>query len=97
MKSAVLPQVRIEPALRANLEAVLVEGETLSTFVESSVRRAAELRHAQRNFDARCGTALKDFLATGLSHGSDTGLAELRQRTETRRTQLQSRSTDGTA
>jgi hypothetical protein len=97
MKSAVLPQVRIEPALRADLEAVLFEGETLPAFVESSVRRAVELRHTQRNFDARCGTALKDFLTTGLSHGSDTVLAELRQRTEARRTQLQSRSPDGAA
>jgi hypothetical protein len=97
MKSAVLPQVRIEPALLADLADVLVEGETVSAFVESSVRRAVELRHARRNFDVRCGAALNDFLATGLSHGSDTVLAELRQRTEARCTQLQSRSTDGAA
>jgi hypothetical protein len=35
MKSAVIPQVRVEPELRAELEAVLKDGETLSEFVES--------------------------------------------------------------
>jgi len=36
MKSVVLPQVRIEPALRAAVEAVLAESETLSTFPTES-------------------------------------------------------------
>ncbi|ABM96910.1 YlcI/YnfO family protein [Methylibium petroleiphilum] len=89
MKSAVLPQVRIEPELRTELESVLAEGETLSSFVESSVRRAIEHRQALRDFDARCDASLKHFLATGQSHGSDELLAELRQRTEARRAQLQ--------
>lgn len=90
MKSAVLPQVRIEPDLRMQLEAVLAEGETLSAFVESSVRRAIEHRQALRDFDARCDASLKHFLATGQSYSSDEVLAELRQRTEARRAQLKS-------
>lgn len=89
MKSALLPQVRIEPELRTEVEAVLADGETLSAFVETSVRRAVEHRQALREFDARCDASLKQFLATGHSFSSDDVLDELRRRTETRRAQLQ--------
>lgn len=89
MKSAVLPQVRIEPALRANVEAVLGEGESLSAFVESAVRQAVEHRQALRDFDERCSASLKHFLATGESHSSEDVLDELRKRTAARRAQLQ--------
>ena len=44
MKTAIIPQVRIEPQLRADLDAVLRDGETLSEFVESTVRGAVEHR-----------------------------------------------------
>lgn len=93
MKSAVLPQVRIEPALRANVEAVLGEGESLSAFVESAVRQAVEHRQALRDFDERCSASLKHFLTTGESHSSEDVLDELRKRTAARRAQLQSGST----
>jgi hypothetical protein len=36
MKTAVIPQIRVEPELRAELEAVLEQGETLTDFVETS-------------------------------------------------------------
>jgi len=42
MKTAVIPQVRVEPALRADLGAVLLPGETLTELVEAAVRRAVE-------------------------------------------------------
>lgn len=96
MKSAVIPQVRIEPALRAELEASLAEGETLSAFVESSVRKAVEHRRALRDFDARCDASLKHFLATGQSWSSEDVLAELRQRTEARRAVLLAKAAAGT-
>ena len=35
MKTAVIPQVRIEPALRFALESALRDGETISEFVEA--------------------------------------------------------------
>ncbi len=38
MKSATLPSLRVDPALREAAEAVLEEGETLSSFVEQAVR-----------------------------------------------------------
>ena len=57
MKSAVIPQVRVEPELRAELEAVLHQGETLSEFVEASVRKAVEFRRVQTRFhELRFGT-----------------------------------------
>lgn len=59
MKSAVIPQVRVEPELRAELEATLHEGETLSQFVEAAVRDAARRRRTQAEFIAR-GLAARD-------------------------------------
>lgn len=35
MKTAVIPQVRVEPELRADLDSVLLPGETLTEFVEA--------------------------------------------------------------
>ena len=59
MKSAVIPQVRVEPEVRAELEAALNEGETLSEFVEAAVRDAARRRRTQAEFIAR-GLAARD-------------------------------------
>ncbi len=58
MKSAVIPQVRVEPELRAELEAVLQEGETLSGFVEASVHPdlGTGLAKRRRERHARHGT-----------------------------------------
>ena len=95
MKSAVIPQVRIEPTLRADLESVLGEGETLSAFVESSVRQAVEYRRVLRDFDAHCDASMKHFLATGESYSSAEVLVELRQRTEARRNALLARTAAG--
>jgi len=53
MKSAHLPSVRIEPELRVALESVLQQGETLSEFVETSVRQALRQRSLQAEFVAR--------------------------------------------
>lgn len=53
MKTATIPSVRIEPELRAEIEAALAEGETLSEFVEASVRAGVERRRVQAEFVAR--------------------------------------------
>ncbi|CAG0931542.1 MAG: hypothetical protein EFKGCFLK_01893 [Rhodocyclaceae bacterium] len=53
MKTATLPSLRVAPELRKAAEAVLQEGETLSSFVEESVRRQVEFRYAQQAFIAR--------------------------------------------
>jgi len=53
MKSSTIPAVRVEPELRAQLERVLKEGESLSQFVEASVRDGVQRRVDQAQFIAR--------------------------------------------
>lgn len=53
MKTATIPPVRVEPEFRAEVESVLAEGESLSEFVEASVRASVERRRAQAEFIAR--------------------------------------------
>jgi predicted transcriptional regulator len=53
MKSATIPSLRVDPELRTAAENVLEEGETLSSFVEQSIRDGVLRRQAQREFIAR--------------------------------------------
>ncbi|KGU55888.1 hypothetical protein NY99_09840 [Xanthomonas phaseoli pv. phaseoli] len=69
MKSASLPSLRVEPALREAAEAVLQEGETLSSFVEHSVRAQVQQRQQQEAFIAR-GLAARDS-AKAAGHSTD--------------------------
>jgi predicted transcriptional regulator len=59
MKSASFPSIRVEPELRDAAENLLVEGETLSSFVEQSIREGIERRLNQNEFIAR-GIASRD-------------------------------------
>lgn len=58
MKSATIPAVRVEPELRDQLESVLAEGESLSAFVEASIRESVQRRRTQAEFLARGMAAL---------------------------------------
>jgi predicted transcriptional regulator len=53
MKTASLPSLRVDPALREAAEAVLQEGETLSRFVEQSVHAQVQRRQQHEAFVAR--------------------------------------------
>ena len=53
VKTTTIPSIRVEPDFRAEVEAVLAEGETLSQFVEASVRASVERRSMQAEFIAR--------------------------------------------
>jgi predicted transcriptional regulator len=53
MKTATFPSLRVDPELRAAAERLLEEGETLSSFVEQSIRDGVQRRQAQREFIAR--------------------------------------------
>ncbi len=53
MKSATFPSLRVDPGLRQAAEEVLLEGESLSAFVEQSIRANVERRRAQSEFVAR--------------------------------------------
>ena len=59
MKTASLPSVRVEPKLRKAAEAVLREGESLSSFMEQSLRDEVARREQQRAFIKR-GLASRD-------------------------------------
>ena len=88
MKTAVIPQVRVEPGLRADLDAVLLPGETLTDFVEASVRSAVEFRRVQSDFAARCDASLAQYERTGVAIPADVVLAKLEAKVAARIKQL---------
>lgn len=53
MKTATIPSLRVTPELRRAAESVLQDGETLSSFVEQSLRTHIERRRSQHEFIAR--------------------------------------------
>jgi len=53
MKTATIPSLRMAPELRLAAESVLQEGESLSSFVEQSIRASVERRRLQQEFIAR--------------------------------------------
>lgn len=59
MKSASIPSLRVDPELRQAAEAVLREGESLSSFMEQSLREQVTRRQLQHEFLAR-GLASRD-------------------------------------
>ena len=59
MKTATLPALRVEPKLREAAQNVLSDGETLSSFLEESLRNNIERRLYQKDFIAR-GLASRD-------------------------------------
>jgi len=59
MKTASLPSLRVDPELRRAAESVLEDGESLSSFVEDSVREGIERRRLRSEFIAR-GLASRD-------------------------------------
>ena len=77
MKTATIPSLRVAPELRAAAEEVLVEGETLSAFVEHALRVQIQRRNVQREFIARGLAARDDAARTGIYHDADDVMREL--------------------
>ena len=88
MKTETLPEIRVDAQFRADLDAVLRDGETVEQFVEAAVRRAIEIRLAQNDFVARGEAAWLDYQRTGVGHPIDDVMAELRALTASRRAKL---------
>lgn len=88
MKSAQLPPVRVAPAVRAEIEDALEDGESLSDFVEAAVLQAARRRKAQQAFLARGRASLQTALQTGaltpLNQALDAMEARLKDKTANR-------------
>lgn len=82
MKSATLPPLRVEPELRAEIESLLTEGESLSEFVESSVRAQLERRKHQKEFVARGLAAIAEARELGNGVPADEVIARLESKLE---------------
>ncbi|ORJ58678.1 YlcI/YnfO family protein [Geothermobacter hydrogeniphilus] len=78
MKSATIPSLRVEPELRKAAENVLREGETLSGFMEASLRAGIRHRIEQQEFIARGLAAKDEALQTGEYYSAETVHDELR-------------------
>lgn len=88
MKTAVIPQIRVEPEVRAELEAVLQPGETLTEFVEASVRKAIAFRRVQTEFHARAQAASEAYHRTGVSVPVEQVLGRLQTKLDAKRKKL---------
>lgn len=78
-KTATLPSLRVDPALRKAAESVLEDGETLSAFVEASVRKNVERRKVQKDFLARALAAEAEAEASGKYYTAEEVLNELEE------------------
>jgi predicted transcriptional regulator len=79
MKTKTIPPLRVTPELRAAAESVLKDGESLSSFVEQSVRAQIRRRQLQQEFLERGLASLAEAEHTGTYFEADEVLAELDQ------------------
>lgn len=78
MKTATLPSLRVEPELRKAAEAVLHEGESLSSFMEQSLRDEVNRRRTQAEFIARGLASREEAKRTGVYYTVDEVMGSLR-------------------
>lgn len=88
MKTATIPSVRVEPEFRVEVEGVLNEGETLSEFVEASVRASVERRRIQAEFIARGLRSRDEARRTGEYVDADVVIQGLQRKLEAVRTRV---------
>ena len=91
MKTATIPSIRVEPDLRAELEAVLADGETLLQFVEASVRAQVERRRVQAQFIARGLRSRDEARRSGDYVDADVVLEGLQRKLDAARTRQASK------
>ena len=77
MKTATFPAVRVNPELRQAAEEILQEGETLSSFVEQSIRENVERRQFQQAFIARGLRSRDEVRQTGRYVSADAVIGRL--------------------
>ena len=80
VKSRTIPPLRVSEQLRADAEAVLGPGETLSAFVMDAVSRSIDFRKAQLDFLARGIASAERARAVGGYVPADKAIARLRKR-----------------
>jgi len=79
MKTSTLPPLRVSAELRAEAEAVLAPGESLSSFVHDAVTRTIEYRKAQQEFVERGLASAAKARRTGRYMSSSAALKTLRR------------------
>ena len=77
MKTATIPALRVEPKLREAAQSVLADNETLSSFVEESLRNNIERRLHNQAFIARGLASRDEAKRTDEYYSADSVLAEL--------------------
>lgn len=77
MKTASIPSLRVAPDLRRAAEDVLQEGETISSFVEQSLRANIARRQLQQEFIARGLASRDEARRTGEYYPAEEVLQEL--------------------
>lgn len=79
VKTSTLPPLRVSPQLRAEAEAVLAPGESLSSFVHEAVARTIEFRRAQQEFVERGLASAERSRASGHYVTPEAALRSLRR------------------
>ena len=92
MRSATFPPIRVEPKVRAEVEAVLREGESLTQFIEEAVVAAAAWRRVQGEFVARGEAAIRQWKQEGGGQTADAVMADLQQRLDEAKAQAAGRA-----
>ena len=77
MKTATFPSLRVAPEFRQEAEQVLQDGESLSSFVEQSIRANIIRRQLQGEFIARGLASREEARATGIYVNADAVLGKL--------------------
>jgi hypothetical protein len=80
MKTATLPPVRVRPEFRAEIQSLLGHGETLSEFLETSVRDSVQRRRNQQEFVRRGMVSLQNAKLTDSYVDADAMLARLERK-----------------
>lgn len=88
MKTATIPSVRVDPEFRAEVESLLGDGETLSEFVEASVRATVQRRRVQAEFIARGLRSRDEAQHTGDYVDADVVIEQLQRKLDAARTRI---------
>ena len=77
-----MPSIRVTPDFREELESVLKDGETISSFMEDSILREIEIRKSQSEFIKRGLAAREEAKRTGVYYTTEDVLAMMRSKLE---------------
>ncbi len=80
MKTATLPALRVNPALREAAERALRPDETLSSLMEASLKSFIAQREAEDDFIARGLRSGDEARRTGVYFSAENVMAELEQK-----------------